>query len=254
MKKPSEKNCQSIVKLSYGMSGKMLNVLSLSTNCINCKRCAERHSKANTICSMCYAFKQLEHPNWKNTNMIKAFDYNADALTKKTISTTDAESIAYEIVTACIKNGTDKFRIESFGDIHNVIHAHNYWLICAYVAKLSEVLNYHVCVAWWTKNYDFMCDAFSDLSEDIKAWARKNTSVVLSSVFVNVPISEKIVAYVESILGMKVKTFTVYSEDYITEHNIRINCGSRDCNGCGNCYKKLENDISAEKNVNEKLK
>ena len=44
LKNATKKDCQSMVKLSYSMSGKMENVLSLSTNCVNCGRCQKRHN------------------------------------------------------------------------------------------------------------------------------------------------------------------------------------------------------------------
>ena len=238
MKKPSKKDCQSIVKLSYGMSGKMSDVLSLSTNCINCVRCQRRHNNKNTICSMCYAFRQLEKPNYKNTNMIKAFNHNAEVLTKKELDyQSEVKPIAKEIVSACIKNNTNKFRIESFGDLHNEIHAKNYLLICSAIGELDYI--YHVNIGFWTKNFDYLIKAFSTLSEDKKANIRKVTNVVLSSVFVDLMISEKVVAKVETILGMKVKTFTVMSKDSDT-----INCGARHCASCGKCYTKSEDTIN----------
>ena len=220
------------------MSGKMLNVLSLSTNCINCTRCQKRHANANTICNHCYAFKQLEKPSYKNTSMIKAFNHNADVLTVRELEyQTEIKPIAKEIVSACIKNETNKFRIESFGDIHNENHAKNYLLICSAIGELSYI--YHVNIGFWTKNYDYLIKAFGILSEDKKANIRKVTNVVLSSVFVDLMISEKLVAKVETILGMKVKTFTVMSKD-----SDKINCGSRDCSTCSKCYTKADETIN----------
>ena len=244
MKKANIKDCQSIVKLSYGMSGKMENVLSLSTNCINCKRCQIRHNNESSICHDCYAFKQLEKPNYKNTNMIKAFNHNASVLTVRELDyQTEVKAIAKEIVSACIKNNTDKFRIESFGDIQNLTHAKNYLLICSAIGELDYI--YHVNIGFWTKNFDYLIKAFQTISDSQKTNVRKNTNIVLSSVFKNLMISPKIVDKVESVLGMKVKTFTVMSED-----SEKINCGSRDCNTCGRCYKKTDKTV----NVFELLK
>lgn len=238
MKRASKKDCQDLVKLSYGMSGKMLNVLSLSTNCINCVRCQKRHANTNTICSYCYAFKQLEKPNYKNTAMIRAFNYNAEVLTTKELDyQSEVKPIAKEIVSACIKNNTNKFRIESFGDLHNEIHAKNYLMICSAIGELSYI--YHVNIGFWTKNIDYLIKAFETLSEEKKSNIRKVTNIVLSSVFVDLMISDKVVAKVENALGMKVKTFTV-----MKENSNKINCGSRDCSTCGKCYTKADETIN----------
>jgi len=237
MKKPSAKLMKGIVKLSYGMSGKMYNVLSLSTNCVNCPRCIQRHKNPNSICYDCYAMKQLEKPNYKNTNMIKAFNHNADALTTKVLSDAECMDIAKEIVFALIKNETHLLRIESFGDLHNEIHAMNYINICAAVDFVSFEENYKVKIGFWTKNFDYLCNAFQKCNEFTKTSFRHSTSVVLSSVFKNIKISDCIVEKVEKILGMRVKTFTV-----MTENSDIINCGKRACATCEKCYTK-DNEI-----------
>lgn len=244
LKNANKKDVQSLVKLSYSMSGKMENVLSLSTNCINCGRCQKRHNIKGTICEYCYAFKQLEHPNYKNTSMIKNFNLNEDFFT---VSIRDYETeikpIAWEIVKALQKNNetigtTEKpcnlFRLESFGDIHNIIHAENYFLLCAAIGELENI--FKVNVTWWTKNFDYMLKAWDLLAEETKADIRKVIKPIFSSTFVNFPISRKYIEKAEKKLGVKIKRFTVYTKEYAEENNITINCGSRDCFNCRRCY------------------
>ena len=244
LKNATKKDCQSMVKLSYSMSGKMENVLSLSTNCVNCGRCQKRHNIKGTICEHCYAFKQLEHPNYKNTSMIKNFDLNESFFTSKIRDYNgELKPIAKEIVSALAKNneiiGTDEkpcnlFRLESFGDVHNITHAINYFLLCSAIGELAYI--YHVNVAWWTKNFDYMLKAWDFVETNLQNNVRKVLHPIFSSTFVNFPISKKYVEKAEKKLNMKIKRFTVYTKEYAEEHNIIINCGSRDCFGCRNCY------------------
>ena len=45
------------------------------------------------------------------------------------------------------------------------------------------------------------------------------------------------------------KIFTVYDKDYISAHDVSINCGAKSCLTCHKCYVK-----SKIKYINEKLK
>ena len=231
MKQAPKKDCQSIVKLSYGMSGKLNNVLSLSTDCTNCKRCIERHNSGNAkcICVHCYAFTILN--SFKGKNMLASYRKNADVLTSRVLDyQKEIKPIAREIVSACIKNNTDMFRIESFGDTQNVNHATNYLLLCSAIGELSYI--YHVKVGLWTKNFDYYLKAIEALSDNQKDNMKKVTNFVLSNVFIDMPYPKRIIEIVEAKLNMKVKVFNVVSMD-----NNNITCGARSCEKCGRCYK-----------------
>lgn len=232
MKKAPKKFQQSIVKLSYGMSAKMENILSLSTSCINNERCMRRynleknmHLKVSVICSHCFAVATIHARN----TVAKAMRYNTEVLQNRTLSDSEFKAIALEVVKALEKNGTNKFRLESFGDIANEIQATNYIMLCYHICKLNRFIR----IAWWTKNIDILVKAWKQIDENILAYVRKNTNIILSSVFINLPISEKFVAKVESDLNMKVMVFTV--ED---KKNEKTNCGARSCAKCGFCYRK----------------
>lgn len=231
MRKPSQKYLQNVVKFSYGMSGKMTGVLSLSTNCTRCNRCIKRHNMpkgVSCICSWCYAFDLLAENNWKSKNMIKAYDFNTDVLTVRELNPMEITLIAIEAIEALKKNGTTFLRYESFGDIQNVIHALNYWKIAVEIARRADWVN----IGWWTKNFDIMLKAWRLLSEEEKTEARKVVSVVISSLFMNMPVSDKVIAKIESELGMAVTVFTVYNND-----DVIITCGGNHCLSCNDpCY------------------
>lgn len=232
MKKASKKNQQSIVKLSYGMSAKMLNILGISTSCKNNSRCMRRynleenkHFKVSVICSKCFAVATIN----ARTTVQNAMNHNTEVLQKRLLSESEVNAIAIEVKDAMAKNGTNKFRIESFGDIANEIQATNYIMLCNAIYKQNRFIR----IAWWTKNIDILVYAWKKISEDILQNVRKNTNIILSSVFINIPMNEKFVAKVENDLNMKVMVFTVESEK-----NEKTNCGARSCNKCGFCYRK----------------
>ena len=237
MKTAPKKDCQSIVKLSYLMTGKLNNVLSLSTDCTNCTRCKERHNSKNDkcICKFCYAFDILN--SYKGKNMIANYRHNAEVLTTKVLDyQTEIKPIAKEIVSACIKNKTWQFRLESFGDTQNVNHAVNYLLLCSAIGELDYI--YHVSVGLWTKNFDYYLKAFDYLSDNQKESFRKVTNFVLSNVFIDTEYPKSIINIVENKLGLKVKVFSV-----VSSNNGNITCGANSCYQCHKCYDKADKTI-----------
>ena len=235
MKKASKKYQQNIVKLSYGMSAKMDGILSLSTSCEHNERCMRRynleknyHLTVSVICSNCFAMATIK----ARTTVANAMRYNAMVLQGRLLSDYEINLIATEIVMALLKNGTNKLRLESFGDIANTIHATNYINLCSKV----YTLNHSVRIAWWTKNIDILIEAWENTSEDTLQNVRKNTNIILSSVFVDIPMHPKFVAKVESILKMSVMVFTVERHK-----NEKTNCGAKSCLKCGFCYRKHRN-------------
>ena len=108
-------------------------------------------------------------------------------------------------------------RIESFGDVYNVIQARNYIRIIR--------ANQNVHFAIWTKNYMVWKKAF-----DIEG-KPDNCTFVISSSQLNKPawIPDCVKVYADYI-------FTVYSLAYVKAHNIHIHCGFSHCLKCGHCY------------------
>lgn len=240
MRKAEKKNRQELVTLSYSLRAKLTNVLGLSTDCHDCSRCINRHGAGMTkaeliakvkagftvcICSICFAIKYMIH----QPSVRVAYHRNSEVLKAGDLSNLECNAIALEMVSALQKNETHKIRLEAFGDISNVSQAFNYLRICSGVYSFKG--NYKIQIALWTKNPDILLKAWDLLTDKERANIRKVLSVVLSSVFVNIPISDKVVSKVETALGMPVKVFTVEIEE--SEHT---NCGARCCDKCGLCY------------------
>ena len=241
MLRVAKKDKNGIVSLSYGLSGKMHNILALSTDCVSCSRCVHRNQTTGkglsikavikavkrgaviAICVLCYAFKYLK----VRPNVRAVYRANGEQL-KRELSYFELGTIANEIVQALRKNHTTLFRIEAFGDLTSTTQALNYLRICALVYSLKR--NKKIKIALWTKNYDFLLKAWNQLTDTEKVNNRKILSVVLSSVFIGIPLNEHIREKVQNALGMPVKVFTVKAE------NTGINCGKRSCASCQKCY------------------
>lgn len=230
---------QSIVKLSYGMSAKMENVLSLSTSCLNNERCLARSKNMSSIkalreeaikgtkvsiCRACFAVKTIKARTSVNANMV----YNANVLQCRELSYSEVLTIASEIKAALEKNGTDQFRIESFGDIANETQARNYIRLCAMLADICPWIN----IAWWTKNSDILLNAWQSIeNHKIRESAAKCLTILVSSVFVGIDAPVKEIEKVREVTKTRVLNFTVHFED-----NGNINCGARSCARCRRCY------------------
>ena len=120
-------------------------------------------------------------------------------------------------------------RIESFGDVANVIQARNYIrIIKAFPEKRCAI---------WTKNIAIWDTAFK-----AEGGKPKNTTFVLSSPYMNKPVSRTILENFPFIDHV----FTVYDKKYAKQHNIKINCGGRKCMECIikkiNCYYRVNKD------------
>jgi hypothetical protein len=230
MKKASKKDTQSLVNISYCMTGKMTNILSLSTNVKKNSRCMHRHNCKGTICEHCFAIKTVNSYDSLHRNL----NANTEVLTSRHLTHAECSAIAYEIVKACIKNETNKFRFESFGDLNNEIQAKNYLNICVAINYWINELNYKVNCALWTKNVDYLVKAFTTFDDLTKQEIRNVLNVLVSSTFVGISIGDGFIRKTENALGMPIGVFTVE-----TTENEKTNCGARDCNKCGRCYKKF---------------
>ena len=112
-------------------------------------------------------------------------------------------------------------RIESFGDIANVIQARNYIrIIKAFPEKRCAI---------WSKNILIWKEAF-----DLEG-KPKNTTYIHSSGTVNKidDIDKEKYSFVDHV-------FTVFDKNYVKKNNIVINCGGKKCLECikarKNCY------------------
>lgn len=190
------------VHVSDSMSGKMNGIPSISTSCLANPICLQRMLDGESICAHCFAETTLNR--YKDAG--KAMLNNTYLLTESILDT-DLLPVFPNVSIV---------RIESFGDVANVTQAINYCNICK--------KNPAVTFAWWTKNVSIVAKAFDIVGKP------ENVILIESSPKVNVE-KPKSSEYVD-------KVFTVYSKEYIIEHNIDVNCGARCCATCRRCYSK----------------
>ena len=174
----------------------------------NCK-CSLWRTIKGCICELCYAFNQqafqtgLREHNILNGIILRNVLLPVCALKKL--------SILFDIL-----------RIESFGDVANVIQARNYIrIIKAFPGKRCAI---------WTKNIEIWHAAFEIEGKP------ENCTFVVSSPFVNKPIEKTILKNYPEIDHI----FTVFTKTFAKANNIVINCGGRKCLECIkakiNCY------------------
>lgn len=69
-----------------------------------------------------------------------------------------------------------------------------------------------------------------------------NLNILISALYINKSIDINKFPFAD-------KIFTVYDKKYISDNNITVNCGARDCSTCLKCYTK-----NPVKYINEMLK
>lgn len=192
--------------------GKMEGMWSLSTSCRLNKYCQARHKNGNSICSKCFAIRQTD---WQH-ELANKLERNTELLTEN------------EIPAECMPDVSikDIFRLESFGDLNNVMQIKNYF-------TFAEA-NKGTIFGLWTKN-TFL------FPEVRKAGIKKPSNVIIieSAPLIDTPI-EPSDEWVD-------KVFIVWSKKYKNEP--WINCGKAKCIGCRNCY-----DLDGPKVINEVVK
>lgn len=202
-------------------TGKMKGMWSLSTYCGANKHCQNRHKCGNSICSECFAFAMTESKRGEalKNKLIR----NTELLTTEVIPVDDMPLLNVAF-----------FRLESFGDLNNEIQAENYFNLCK--------RNLHTVFALWTKNPFIIRNAMK------KKGVRKpkNLIIVYSSPIQNKPVDINVI---KTVFPFVDKVFTVYTEEYINEHDVKINCGGNHCLSCLRCYRK-----NGETIINEKKK
>lgn len=211
-------------KLVYCMcfkhSGKMADMISLSTSCLTNPNCQKNRAVNGSICQHCYAAALLNMRKTQREKLEKATEF----LTKTIINPDNIPFINASL-----------FRFEAFGDLNNSIQVLNYFNIAR--------KNPQTTFALWTKNPFIISYAMKEYEIE----KPENMVIIISSLFVNKQLDfdkmKKIYPFID-------KVFTVYDPDFIATNNIGINCGARHCAGCQNCY-NLKNGLIY---INEKLK
>lgn len=192
------------ISFSLDMSGKMLGVLSLSTNCRYNARCIKNMTHPTWICAHCFAANTVDHYDALSVNT-KA---NLDKLTDHVIPvdewpTFNADDLGHMI------------RIESFGDVASAIQCINYM-------NLARA-NSDCTVTAWTKNPDIWNTAIG-MERTNGRDLPSNMIIIQSS-----PVMNKVIKPVFDFIE---KVFTVF--DTPTDNG--INCGERKCRNCKRCY------------------
>lgn len=203
------------VHITTNHNGKMTGMQSLSTSCAHNPFCQARSKDPNSICSKCYAQRQMK----MYKNMDACFTKNSDVLCNEIIDKDLLPTLN------CLW-----FRFESFGDLANETQLINYFNICN--------KNPNTRFALWTKNQQIVDNV---LNSGYKK--PKNINLVLSSLYMNDIADFSKYKWVD-------RVFSVFDEEYIKENNVEINCGGRSCMSCLKCYKKSNKLFY----INEKLK
>lgn len=184
-------------------TGKMEGINSISTSC-KCNETCEKFRKIKgSVCEKCYAQRQL------------AFQHaTAEKYEKSTIDLTTRLLNFEEIPNLNHEYGV--FRLEAFGDLNNTIQVMNYFSICE--------KNPHLNFALWTKRPDLINEVIN-----LGICKPENINIIWSTLMINGTPEIGRYSFVDGY-------FTVYTKEYAKEHNIKINCGSRKCLECLECY------------------
>lgn len=213
-------NCLWIVNHN---ANKLQGISSISSSVHDNLFCKCRQAIENCICKFCYAYNQQSYQTGlKEHNIL-----NGIILRNILIPVPFFRLLPILF---------PYLRIESFGDVANVIQARNYIrIIKAFPEKRCAI---------WSKNIMIWKIAFSLEGKP------KNTTYVHSSSELNKPdnIDRNNYRFVDHV-------FTVYTKEYATKHNIKINCGGRKCMECIlkkiNCYFRLNKKTNDTFYINE---
>ena len=199
-------------------TGKMTGMWSLSTSCLCNKYCPARMKDPNSICSKCYSERQME---WQENLRIKLY--------RNTLILTTIEVPVKLMPRFNVMKG----RLESHGELNNVIQIENFFNLCK--------ANPGTMFALWTKNTFLFPEAR-------KQGVRKPKNLII------IESSPKIDEVITPSDPWVDKVFTVFNKKFAREHGIEINCGGRCCLNCEtDCYKKNKVKGKVEY-INELLK
>lgn len=191
------------IHITVNHRGKMTGMQSLSTSCLNNNICQARAKDKNSICSKCYAQRQMK----MYKNMDKCFTKNAHVLCNRVLDIKE-----FPLLNCAF------FRLEAFSDLQNEIQLINYFNLCK--------ANPHVKFALWSKNYWIIDNVIkSGVSKP------KNLNIVLSSPYLNKVADFKRFDWVD-------RVFTVFDQEHAKDVN--INCGGNSCLACQKCYNKAK--------------
>lgn len=207
------------VKFCMDHTGKMENMISLSTSVIENPDCQWRSKIKGSICEKCFARAMAERCG---KNFRDKYAENTRILTSTIIPVNEWAEV-----------NALYFRLEAFGDLNNEIQVINYFNLAKHNKKTVFAL--------WTKNPMY-------IKKTIEIGHKKpsNMIIVYSSPMINAKVNtEKLF----ELMPFIDKIFTVFDGKTILKDNKDINCGARNCFTCGKCYSKR-----TTKEIREKLK
>jgi hypothetical protein len=195
---------------THAKNSKMDGIGSISTSPLLNKNCSKNRKVDGSVCQKCYSHTY----NKMRPSLREALKHNTRVLTERVLKNSELPLI-----------NAGFFRLESFGDLNNSIQLENY-------CRLAEK-NAHCQFSLWTKNSHLIEEYFSNSVFNPKP---KNLKIICSSLILNEQADITTLPFVD-------KVFTVYTRDYIKEHGININCGSKHCLSCQRCYGKKHNNM-----------
>ena len=207
-----------LLSVSHGLTGKMAGMPAVTSSMLCNEHCQKLTNIIGTVCEKCYTKKYLSC----RPNVEKTYAQNTELLSSSIIP---IHQLPFINAAMC--------RLETFGDITNATHLHNY------VNLIKK--NNHCMFSLFTKNYTVVFDYFKTHKQP------KNLSIVISSLLLNQPFDVNCLAETKL---TNVKIFTVYSKPFAKGNNVIINCGKSRCIDCRRCYTKNKTPI----HVSELLK
>lgn len=195
-----------LLTVSQGLTGKMSGMPAVTSSMLCNENCQALMNIKGSVCEKCYTRKYLT----ARPNSEKCYRENTDLLSSSIIPT---KQLPFINAALC--------RLESFGDITNATHLHNY------INLIRK--NNHCTFSLFTKNYAMVLSYFKEHKQP------RNLSIVFSSLMLNTPFD---IAPIQQLGLTNVKIFTVYTRKYADKNGITITCGKNRCIDCQKCYKK----------------
>lgn len=202
------------IRVSTSMGGKMLGVWAISTLSLVNKMCLRRMKNEKIVCHHCYVKRSL------HITAILNYVQNFFVLTSGPIN---PEFIPV-LNPKCVKNHPI-IRLESMGDLANVIQAENYIRI----ADANRPAGFRF--ALWTKNPNYLAQAVDNIGKP------KNLSTVWSMSRINIMDNnpDKWNKYFDHRFVVVEEQET--KDTYLTKNGFYpCKCGKRSCIKCQECY------------------
>lgn len=203
--------------------GKMRGIKSISTSPLLNHNCQKNRSICGSICQKCFSHALCGF----RKSLRASLEANTKLLTSRVLADSELPNLTGESV----------FRFCSFGDLNNETQLQNY----INIAKKNPGTKF----ALWSKQYNLCLEYFK--KHDVP----ENFTLILSSLMMNKRINLDSMKKLGKFKPGQLKSFTVFDKSYIAAHPLEahINCGSRSCLGCRQCY-----DQVPVEEINEVLK